>query len=280
MGRIILMRGLPGSGKSTRAKELMTSVGNAIRVNKDLLREMLFFSKFTGYNEGQVRDAERAIATHYLAEGKVVIVDDTNLGNRHLESWKSLGYPIEVELVDTPVEVCIERDRDREKLVGRSVIMGMARQYGFYKPSKREVIVDIDGTVADATHRLHFVQQQPKQWDEFFKAMILDAPRREVIEEVLALATDYEIVFVSGRPDTYRKETENWLKQHIGLLDATVLMRKGTDKRPDDQVKQDILDTYFDKSNIELVIDDRPAVIRMWRENGLQVKDVGDGREF
>ena len=58
-------------------------------------------------------------------------------------------------------------------------------------------------------------------------------------------------------------------------------MRRGTDKRPDTEVKKQILDTYFpDKSVIHTVIDDRPSVIRMWREQGLKVIDVGEGIEF
>jgi hypothetical protein len=46
-------------------------------------------------------------------------------------------------------------------------------------------------------------------------------------------------------------------------------------------VKNQMLDTYFpDKNVIRAVIDDRPSVIRMWRENGLDVIDVGKGIEF
>jgi hypothetical protein len=49
------------------------------------------------------------------------------------------------------------------------------------------------------------------------------------------------------------------------------------DKREDTEVKQAMLDRYFsDRSKIALVIDDRPSVMRMWRENGLNVVDVGN----
>jgi hypothetical protein len=57
-------------------------------------------------------------------------------------------------------------------------------------------------------------------------------------------------------------------------------MREDGDHRPDDEVKEDILNTHFDKGRIELVIDDRPRVIRMWQRHGLKVLDVGDGVEF
>lgn len=58
MAKLTIMRGLPASGKSTKAKELL-SVGNTVRINKDLLRTMLHFDTFTGRNEGMTRDAAR-----------------------------------------------------------------------------------------------------------------------------------------------------------------------------------------------------------------------------
>ena len=58
-------------------------------------------------------------------------------------------------------------------------------------------------------------------------------------------------------------------------------MRREHDKRPDVEVKQQMLDTYFpDRSWIHCVIDDRPSVIRMWKANGLEVIDVENDEEF
>ena len=57
-------------------------------------------------------------------------------------------------------------------------------------------------------------------------------------------------------------------------------MRASGDYRPDYIVKQEILDANFDKGDVELVIEDRPSVIRMWKSNGLKVEDVGAGQEF
>jgi hypothetical protein len=57
-------------------------------------------------------------------------------------------------------------------------------------------------------------------------------------------------------------------------------MRKASDFRPDDVIKQEILEKHFKKDNVELVIEDRPRVIRMWKRNGLKVQQVGTGEEF
>lgn len=91
---------------------------------------------------------------------------------------------------------------------------------------------------------------------------------------------EYTIVFVSGRPDTYKKETIEWLENNIGLAEYYLLMRQGHDSRDDTDVKRDIYKNYLIGKKIIKVFDDRPRVIRMWREEGLEVVDVGSGIEF
>lgn len=144
---------------------------------------------------------------------------------------------------------------------------------------RKDVIVDIDGTLADVTHRLHHVRGRRKKWKKFFALMSEDKPISEVITRVQDLAGEYNIYLVSGRPDDYRDITTEWLKLHDVPYEA-LYMRRAGDFRPDDIVKQEILDEHFDKHNIELVIEDRPRVIRMWKSNGLKVEDVGTGQEF
>ena len=146
-------------------------------------------------------------------------------------------------------------------------------------PIRKVVIVDIDGTLADVTHRLHHVRGKRKKWKKFFALMSEDMPVKEVIARVLELSKHHDIYLVSGRPDDYRSITEKWLELHRIPYKA-LYMRKSGDYRPDDEVKQEILDKHFDKSTVELVIDDRPRVIRMWKRNGMQVLEVGTGEEF
>ena len=144
---------------------------------------------------------------------------------------------------------------------------------------RRCVIVDIDGTLADVDHRLHHIRGKRKKWKKFFSLMSKDGPIKEVIDQVKELAKDHDIYLVSGRPDDYLEETLAWLKLHeVPFKD--LYMRESGDYRPDFVVKQEILDANFDKREVELVIEDRPSVIRMWKSNGLKVQDVGTGREF
>lgn len=289
MGKLICMQGLPASGKSTRAAAIMRECGNAVRINRDLLRTMLHCDVWSGAREHVTKDAARLLARHYLVSDQhvgVVIIDDTNLHPGTLASWKQLAIEtesaFEVERLETPIDECVFRDAKRAKPVGKSVIMGMAMQYGLVAPPDRGYIIcDIDGTVADIRHRLHYLSSTPKDWDGFFAAIPGDKPRDDVIRMVRFFADlGSTVVFVSGRNEECRAATEAFLAQYAPPY-AALFMRRTEDRRPDTDVKEEILHTYFaDLSTIRLVIDDRPSVIRMWRSHGLNVADVGTGEEF
>lgn len=137
---LIVMQGIPGSGKSTRAKEIAGSVIKPIRLNRDVLREMLHFGAWTKQNELQTIEAEKALAHTFLMMGHTVIIDDTNLNQKALDIWQKVAdtwkVPIQYCFMDTPLEECIERDRLRDRSVGETVIRRFSEQvkYGIQTP--------------------------------------------------------------------------------------------------------------------------------------------------
>jgi predicted kinase len=288
MAKLIIMRGLPASGKTTRAKEIMDKDGNVVRVNKDSLRKMLHFDKWSGSKESITRSVSRKIAMQCLLDGQNVIIDDTNLNEKTFQSWKDLAREmsakVEVIEMNTTIEECIERDKKRKERVGESVIIGMAMQNGLYtKPKKGIVICDIDGTLADIGDRRKFVEQEPKDWKKFYGSMNRDKLRKKVLDKVLKLEEKgYEIFLVSGRPENHREVTEMWLEIKCKgyIFHKALFMRPEDDHRPDTEIKKEIYDRYFKNYQVYKVFDDRPSVIRMWKEQGLDVIDVGDGIEF
>lgn len=287
-----IMKGLPGCGKTTRAEEIMRETGNTIRINKDSLRTMLHLDKWTGVNEGLTREAARELAKMFLKKKMNVIIDDTNLNPGTMQSWKDFAKGLAsvevIDMTDVPVEICVMRDLEREKFVGGTIIKNMALRYGLLTyPEDSVVLCDIDGTIADTGHRLHHVQASlhvdgKKDWKKFFSEMHLDPVRKEVGRILI----DYynkgkTIIFMSARPEDYRDVTLKWLHDNLLTFAYTVIMRPKHDKRQDVEVKKDMLNMYFpDKKVIHAVIDDRPAVIRLWKEMGLNVIDVGEGIEF
>jgi predicted kinase len=286
------MKGLPASGKSTKAEEILRDSGNAIRLNKDLMRKMLHFDKWTGRNENLTRNAMRTLAREFLLEGKTVIIDDTNLNPGTMQSWKdlatsTLGTRVEIiDMTDVQVELCVMRDNERAEPVGGTVIKNMALRYGLKTFSQGSVILcDIDGTISDTTHRLHHVkvaEGEKKDWKSFFAEMDKD-PVRDDVRKILIQHYNQgkNIIFMSARPDTYRDVTLKWLHDNNLSFAYTVIMRNSQDKRPDTETKRDMLNQHFpDRGVIDTIIDDRPSVIRLWKEMGLNVIDVGKGEEF
>lgn len=287
--KVILLKGLPGAGKSTRAKEICKDK-TFVRVNKDLLREMLHFGVWSYKNEKIINKTEQLLAQSLLEQGKNVVVDDCNF--THIEKWKEfLKYHpvhVEVEEINTPIEECVTRDWARGaaggRTVGYSVIRGMAMYTG--QLDYKYVICDLDGTLADNAWRARNLTESEKatgkkDWHAFHMGIPNDAIREDVWNQVKShLGEDTKLILVSARNEQYRGLTVDWLKK-MGVDHYALFMREDADKRPDTMVKRDILNMYFkDKSRIVAVFDDRPSVIRMWQEEGLHVIDVGDGIEF
>ena len=290
--KLIMMHSLPASGKSTRAKEIIEGGGDFVRVNRDLLRTMLHCDNWNHRNEEFTIEMEKIVVGGALLHDKNVVVDDTNLGDNHVDMWKAVAdefnatFEVEDMMETMTLADCFRHNRSRETkyttapCVPESVIRNMAMQYNYFD-MKKIVVVDIDGTVADCSHRQHFVQNVQKDWKSFFAGMSDDTPRKDVYEAASdeAVAENAELVFVSARPEDYREQTEAWLQEH-GMDYTALLMRRKGDKRPDTDVKKGIYNRYLKQYEIVKVYDDRPSVIRMWRELGLEVEDVGKGEEF
>lgn len=105
-----------------------------------------------------------------------------------------------------------------------------------------------------------------------------DAPVGPLVDLVQWVATHAHVVLLTGRPDDHAPVIRRWLADH-GVVHDRLLMRPGGDRRPDTVVKreiyrQDIAPHY----EVRLVIDDRPRVIDMWRDEGLYVLTAVDPR--
>lgn len=144
----------------------------------------------------------------------------------------------------------------------------------------RAVIFDIDGTLSDPTHRLHHVRGGNHNWDAFFAAMDEDGVHEPIAELALKLARTDAVILCSGRPETYRAETEAWLAAHTANPFNELYMRPADDHRPDYIVKAELLaQMRADGYEPWLVIDDRPSVVKMWREAGLTCLQCRDWDE-
>ena len=140
MKKIIIMRGLPASGKSTYAKQLVTENPNSYkRINRDDMRAMFDVNHTSRGNEKFIKRMRDILIVEALKDGKHVIVDDTNLSEKNMtrirqiaqEFSKEYGHDIRVEVkeMETSLTECLARDSKRQKQVGEKVIRQMHRQF-------------------------------------------------------------------------------------------------------------------------------------------------------
>ncbi len=280
--KVVMLRGLPGSGKSTWAKELVENEsGKWIRLNKDSLRNMLHNGIWSRSNEKVVMELQRAMACNALEHYVSVIIDDTNYHPKYEQYYRKIaehyGASFEIKVFDVPVEECIRRDLLRSKPVGKDVILRMFHQYLCEPPRPmveglpRAIIVDIDGTLAKMKDR------GPFEWDKVGQDE-LNKPVKAVIDALQIGAV--KLLIVSGRDEVCRKETEQWLFSH-GIMETEMFMRPAGSHEKDSIVKRRIWEEHIkDKYNVVAVFDDRPQVVRLWRSLGLFVFDCGNGYEF
>jgi len=135
------------------------------------------------------------------------------------------------------------------------------------------IIFDLDGTLSDSSHRIHFLKEKPKNWPAFFDAGAKDPPHDYVVKLCNALQGVYRVIICTGRPDSHRVMTELWLKQN-GVVYLHLRMRKTGDYRPDDILKKEMLDDIRKFWNPIFAVDDRPSVVAMYRSNGVPVFTV------
>lgn len=295
MKKIILTKGLPASGKTTFAKELMLKEPNKWkRVNKDELRLMLDCGKWSKDNEKFILLIRDTIITFSMLQGFNIIIDDTNLAPKHEAKIREMinlhntsllperpeQYELEIkDFTNVPLEECLSRDRKRPNAVGDKVILTMYKQ--FLKPIIPQikidstlpdaVICDIDGTLA------LFGKNNP--YDRDFSKDFLNAPVVEILKSIRYWNQDreFKVILVSGRMEKNRKVTEEWLSCN-GIPFDKLYMRVTDDVRKDVIVKKEIYKVYIrGQYNIKMVIDDRNQVVEMWRQEGLTCIQVAEG---
>lgn len=147
---------------------------------------------------------------------------------------------------------------------------------------KKAIIFDIDGTLANNKHRVHWLEGEKKDWDKFYSEMDKDTPNKPIVMIFISLLMNikpsYKIICVSGRPEKYKHLTLKWFEEKIGFAPNELYMRPDGDHRPDYQVKQEILDALkADGYEILFTVDDRKQVVDMWRRNGITCLQCAEG---
>ena len=305
--KLILARGLPGSGKSTWAKTWVEEdPENRARVNRDDIRWVLFKQYYlspdahgtTQEKEAQVTHVQNNLTQKALKEGKSVVIDNTNLDPRVFREFGKIASQYEAHLTNKDfhidIEECIRRNNARERVVPEHAIRNMQNNYmgpngefalfpGTYPTKdftapleKREAIIfDMDGTLVNVSSLVQkYMKGKYRNFDRFHRDSLWSPPHVEVLQMAHdAAEAGVPIIITTARKEVYREVTQAWLDKH-GVQYENIFMRKDDDNRPDVEAKTDILEEINKYYHVAHAVDDRSEVIDLWKSNNIYTTEV------
>lgn len=142
----IQMIGIPGSGKTEKAK-VLAKEHNAVLLSSDAIREEILGDASDQTKNNDVFEVMYKRTCEALSNGQSVIYDATNINHKRrrvlLQQLKA-HYDVKAVAVvmATPIQICIDRQANRDRQVGKDVIWRMVR--GFYMPYWYEGWDDIE----------------------------------------------------------------------------------------------------------------------------------------
>lgn len=295
--KIILCRGIQGSGKSTWAKQWVAEdPEHRVRINNDDIRNMLGVYWVTS-REDLVTDIKKNSVQYAMHRNYDIVIDNMNLNPKEVKFWEDIvkahnnnsidKYEIKFKDFFIPLEECIRRDAVRPNPIGEKVIRDTWRRYKhFIQTTEVEryvnnlkawdlgkstcVVVDMDSTLCFNTTK------RPWYGEGAAEGMINDIENYGVCETVLALAQEYPIIIATGRDTSQEEVTKKWLSEH-SIEPTRCYFRKEGDYRKGVEVKREQIEDIMKNYNILVVFEDSEPIVQMYRDMGLTVLQPNKG---
>ena len=302
---IEILHGLPCSGKSTYAEEVVKNNKNTKRVSRDYYRFMFDNYSLDHSTEKLINESQKRDIIELLKKGFNVIIDNTNLKESYIKDFlqirDTVNKNIEVKVTsfaDVDFSVIKQRNELRKgvsKYIPDEVFDRMKQQLKNMSVSKIQkiiqewnsntenvitvkqdpslpkcIIVDIDGTLAHRTDRSPYDYSRVLEdtVDEAVKMIVNNYYYNAV--SLNEISNECTVFIFSAREDVCKKDTEKWLRFN-DINYNELHMRKAGDKRKDTVVKKEMFDKFIkNKYYVDFVLDDRNCVVDLWRTMGLK----------
>jgi predicted kinase len=202
----IVLVGIPGCGKSTYAGMLQNLYGYEIverdGIRLDLMKEKglqpetdtrVDFTKWNWSWEKSVTDVQYALIEEYGKQGKSLVLSDTNLKYRDtlVEFLEKLGYQVKVEYLYTPLQVCLQRDGERDYPVSEEPIKRLheefMKQLQSEFPFEKESFVVVCHSCTETSHLANRISPTHFVVRYGYKDIVYDVYRknREVVDVIM-----------------------------------------------------------------------------------------------
>ena len=300
--KVILCRGIQGSGKSTWAKAWAAEdPEHRIRINNDDMRNMLGVY-WVPSREELITHSKNLLAIHAMMLGYDIVIDNMNLNPKEVKFWEDIvethnntiqnsdyydKYVIEFKDFFIPLEECIRRDAMRTNPIGEKVIRDTWRRYKhFIQTTEVEkyvnnlrawdmgkptcVVVDMDSTLCFNTTK------RPWYGEGAAEGMINDVPNGGVCDVIFELQKSYPIILATGRDTSQEEVTKQWLLDHEINI-SEFYFRKEGDYRKGVEVKREQIEDIMKNYNILAVFEDCEPIVQMYRDMGLTVLQPNKG---
>lgn len=139
------------------------------------------------------------------------------------------------------------------------------------------IVFDIDGVLADCSHRLKYIQGEDKDYDKFYSydEILKDNPILN-LDKILfniqcAESSDIDIRFITARNIKSITAIAEWLEKYFSIMveEGDILMRPEKDWRPAYQVKEDLIEKHIGFENILFAFDDDEQANEMYKKHGV-----------
>lgn len=305
--KLILTRGIQGSGKSTWARKWVEEdPEHRIRINNDDIRNMLGVYWVTS-REDVVSHIKKESVNYAMQRGYDIVVDNMNLNPKEVKFWEDVvnahnnyinskdiiqpawvqwEYEIEFKDFFIPLEECIRRDAMRPNPIGEKVIRDTWRRYKHfiqtseveryvnnlkrYEGKPKCIVIDMDSTVC------FNMSKRPWYGEGAAEGMINDVPNTGVCDIIRQLQEQYIVVVATGRDTSQEEVTKQWLARQ-GINADEFYFRTNGDYRKGVEIKKEEITAILAKYDIVAIFEDCEPIVQMYRDMGLTVLQPNKG---